>query len=140
MGLWNELAAHQDPQTPFCSMPVSKQPSIDNLGQFATVRVGEVNGFIEGLLNGGHAAALPNRVRQAVTHLSEIGLMMRTVAELAERSSGDPQDPEQLKRTFEHLGVMTGIMELEIHAAVVACAAARTRSDAGRTATGPTRH
>ena len=59
---------------------------------------------------------------------------------LIERTKGEPDDREEIMQTIKHLRVMTGIMETEIHAAVVSCVSARRQGVAGFTAPQATRH
>jgi hypothetical protein len=47
--------------------------------------------------------------------------MMLGVADLVERTAGEPEDRAQIKETIKHLRAMTEIMETEIHAAVLSC-------------------
>ena len=140
MGLWNELSAHQDPKVPFKVMRVPIEPTAANLGNFGMVRSQEAQGFVEGLFNGADEVGLPERAHEAVTHLADIRAMMFGVADLMERTSGEPEDRTQIKETIKHLGVMTEIMETEIHAAVLSCALARMQDFRGVTPPWPTRH
>jgi hypothetical protein len=140
MGLWNELSRHQDPKVPFRVIHVPLEPTAANLGNFGMVRAQEAEGFVEGLFNGEEDADLPERAHEAVTHLGEIRAMMFGVADLIERTSGEPEDREQIKRTIKHLRDMTEIMEAEIHAAVLSCARARTQRLPGLISPWPTRH
>jgi hypothetical protein len=139
MGLWNELSAHQDPKVPFRAIQVPLEPTAANLGNFGLVRGQEAEGFVEGLFNGEEEAGLPKRAHEAVTHLGDIRAMMLGVADLIERTAGEPDDREQIKATIKHLRVMTEIMEAEINAAVLSCAQARMQGLPGLTAPWPTR-
>jgi hypothetical protein len=140
MGLWNELSAHQDPKMPFKAMPVPMEPTAANLANFGMVRGQEAEGFVEGLFNGADEAGLPERAHEAVTHLGDIRAMMLGVADLIERTAGEPEDRAQIKETIKHLRTMTEIMETEIHAAVLACVRSRQQGLPGLTAPWPTRH
>ena len=140
MGLWNEMSSHQDPELPFRAVHVLLEPTAANLGNFGMVRAQEAEGFVEGLFNGEKEAGLPVRAHEAVTHLGEIRAMMFGVSDLIERTSGEPEDREQIKRTIKHLRDMTEVMEAEIHAAVVSCAGARAHGLPGPISPSPTRH
>ncbi|EIZ77090.1 hypothetical protein WSK_4348 [Novosphingobium sp. Rr 2-17] len=140
MGLWNELADHQDPKKPFRATRVPLEPTGANLGNLGMVRAQEVEGFVEGLFNGEEEAGLPERAHEAVTHLGEIRAMMAGVADLIERTRNEPEDRGQIKETIKHLRVMTEIMETEIHAAVLACTRARAQTLPGITTPLGTRH
>ena len=140
MGLWNELSAHQDPKIPFRAMPVPMEPTAANLANFGMIRGQEAGGFVEGLFDGADEARLPERAHEAVTHLGEIRAMMLGVADLIERTAGEPEDRAQIKETIKHLRTMTEIMEAEIHAAVLSCVRARQQGLPGLTAPWPARH
>lgn len=140
MGLWNELAVHQDPKVRFRAMPVPLEPTAANLGNLGMVRGQEAEGFVEGLFNGADEAGLPERAHEAVTHLGDIRAMMLGVADLIERTAGEPENRAQIKQTIKHLRTMTEIMETEIHAAVLSCVRARQQGLPGLTAPWPTRH
>jgi hypothetical protein len=140
MGLWNELADHQDPHKPFRAVRVPLEPTSINLGNMGMVRVQEIEGFVDGLFNGEEEAGLPERAHEAVTHLGEIRAMMGAVADLIARTQGEPEDRAQIKETIKHLRVMTEIMETEIHAAVLSCTAARVQGLPGRAMPWETRH
>lgn len=140
MGLWNELADHQDPKKPFRAMRVPLEPTSINLGNMGMVRAQEVEGFVEGLFNGEEEAGLPERAFTAVTHLGEIRATMEGVADLIERTKHEPDDRAQIKDTIKNLRVMTEIMETEMHAAVLSCTRARTQNLPGLTMPWDTRH
>ncbi|MBJ7254013.1 MAG: hypothetical protein JHD25_04475 [Sphingomonadaceae bacterium] len=140
MGLWNELSAYQDPKIPFRAMPVPMEPTAANLANFGMIRSQEAGGFVEGLFDGADEARLPERAHEAVTHLGEIRAMMLGVADLIERTAGEPEDRAQIKETIKHLRTMTEIMEAEIHAAVLSCVRARQQGLPGLTAPWPARH
>jgi hypothetical protein len=140
MGLWNELADHQDPKKPFRATRVPLEPTSLNLGNLGMVRAQEVEGFVEGLFNGAEEAGLPERAHEAVTHLGGIRVIMAGVADLIERTKDEPEDRGQIKETIKHLRVMTEIMETEIHAAVLACTRVRAQGLPGLTTPWETRH
>lgn len=140
MRLWNELAAHQNPKMPFRAMPVRMEPTAANLANFGMVRGQEAEGFVEGLFNGEDEASLPERAHEAVMHLGDIRAMMLGVADLIERTAGEPEDQAQIKETIKHLRVMTEIMETEIHTAVLFCVRARAQGLPGLTVPWSTRH
>jgi hypothetical protein len=140
MGLWNELATHQDAKKPFRAIRVPLEPTSANLANLGMVRAQEVEGFVEGLFNGEEEAGLPERAHEAVTHLGEIRAMMAGVADLIERTKEEPDDRGQIKETIKHLRVMTEIMETEIHAAVLSCTRARAQGLPGLTVPWETRH
>lgn len=74
MGLWNELAAHQDPTVPFRVIRVPQEPTIAKLGHLGMVRAAEVEGFVEGLFNGEEEAGLPERLMRPSPTWARSGL------------------------------------------------------------------
>ncbi len=75
-GLWNDLTLHQKRSQPFRVSRMPIEPTAANLGQYGLVRLQELDGFIEGLFNGGDAIGLPERAHEAVGHLAELRAMM----------------------------------------------------------------
>jgi len=123
-GLWNDLTRHQKRSQPFRLIRVPMEPTAANLGQYALVRLQELDGFIEGLFNSEEAIDLPERAHQAVGHLSELRAMMAGIFELVSRDP-DSDNRTQLETTFKRLRELTRIMETEIHEAVLSCTRAR---------------
>lgn len=111
MGLWNQLSQHQDPKVPFKAMAVPMTPTAANLRDFGRIRGQEIQGFIEGLFNGAEQARLPERVHEAIAPLEDIKVLMFGVADLMERTAGEPEDHAQIMQTIQHLSTMTKIMD-----------------------------
>jgi hypothetical protein len=140
MGLWNELASHQNPRAPFRATWLPLEPTSANLGNFGMIRAQEVEGFVEALFNGENETSLPERAHKAVTNLGEIRAIMLGVADLIGRTKDEPEDREQIRQTIKNLRDLTGIMEIEIHAAVISCVSARGQGGAGFTKPQATHH
>jgi hypothetical protein len=138
-GLWNDLTRHQKRSQPFRLTRVPMEPTAANLGHCGLIRLEELDGFIEGLFNGEEAIGLPERAHRAVSHLSELRAMMAGICELVSR---DPRadDRTNLETTFKHMRELTGIIETEIHEAVLSCARARRQMLEGILTEKPTIH
>jgi hypothetical protein len=115
------------------------EPSAANLGRYGLIRLEELDGFIEGLFNGEEAIDLPQRAHQAVGHLSELRAMMAGICKLVSR---DPEadDRTNLEKIFTHMRELTGIMETEIHEAVLSCTRGRRQMLEGVRTEKPTIH
>jgi hypothetical protein len=138
-GLWNDLTRHQKRSQPFRLTRVPMEPTAVNLGQYALIRLHELDGFIEGLFNGEEAIDLPERAHQAVEHLSELRAMMTGICELVSRDP-NADDITQVGMTFNDLHELTRIMETEIHEAVLSCTRARRQMLEGVLTARPTIH
>jgi hypothetical protein len=138
MGLWNQLSQHQDPKVPFKAVAMPMTPTAANLRDFGRIRGQEVQGFIVGLFNGAEQARLPERVHEAIAHLEDIEALLFGLADLMERTAGEPEDHAQITQSIQHLSALTEIMETKIHAVVLACTPARGLS--GFTTTWPSIH
>jgi hypothetical protein len=138
-GLWNELTRHQKRSQPFRLTRVPMEPMAADLDHFGRVRLGELDGFVEGLFNGEEEIDLPERAHEAIGHLAEIRAMLSGICE---RVSRDPAsgDRPQLETTFKHLRELTRIIETEIHEAVLSCTRARRQGLVGRPTDKPTIH
>ena len=138
-GLWNDLTRHQKRSQPFRLTRVPMEPPATNLSQYCSVRIQELDGFIEGLFNGQEAIDLPERANRAVGYLGELRAMMAGICELVSR---DPhaESRSQLETTFTHLRELNRIMESEIHEAVLSCTRARRQMLAGIVTQKPTVH
>jgi hypothetical protein len=129
-GLWNSLTKHHSRNSPFRLVRLSLEPTPKNLGVFAQVRRQELEGFVEGLFDGQDRADLPERAHQALGHLGELRAMMAGVEDLVARDI-EAESRTELETTFKHVQELTGIMEVEIHSAVISCAHARRQMDTG---------
>lgn len=133
-GLWNDLTRHQKRSQPFRLTRLAMEPTVLNLGQYALIRLYELDGFIAGLFNGKEAIDLPERAHKAVEYLSELRAMMTGLCELISR------DPKADDITFSDLHELTRIMETEIHEAVLSCTRARRQMLEGVLTARPTIH
>ena len=138
-GSWNGLTRHQKRSQPFRLIRVSMEPTAANLSQFGHIRLGELDGFIEGLFNGAEAIDLPERAHEAVEHLAELRAMMDGPCELVSRDPG-VQYSGQIDGLFKQLRELTRIIESEIHEVVLSCTRARRQMIDGILTAKPTIH
>jgi hypothetical protein len=138
-GLWNDLTRHQKRTQPFRVTRVPMQPTAANLAHYASVRLEELDGFIDGLFGGAEAIDLPERAHMAVGHLTELRAIMAGVSDLMARDPDDASRAE-LEIMFKQLREVTRIMETEMNEAVLSCARARRRMLEGIPTQRPTLH
>lgn len=138
-GLWNGLTRHQKRNAPFRLTRLTMGPSAANLGQYAFIRLQELDGFIQGLFNGENVIDLPERAHQAVGHLTEQRAMMAGICEVISRDQ-NADNLKDVEPTFQHLRELTRIIETEIHEAVLSCTRARRQMLESVHTTRPTIH
>jgi len=123
-GLWNDLTKHQKRSAPFHLVRPNLEPTATDLGRYALIRQQELEGFVEGLFNGGDRIDLPERGHDALGHLGELRAMMAGICDLVARDI-QAESKTTLETTFKHVRSLTRIMETEIHEAVLSCTRAR---------------
>ena len=128
MGFWNQLADFQVPKTRFKAERMPIKPTLANLSNFSLVRAQEIEGFIDGLLNGENEVSVPKEAHDAITQLVEIRSMLLAIVDLVERTKGNYTEQPEIKQLMTHLQVMTVVMEAEIHTIVLACVCARSQN------------
>lgn len=138
-GLWNALTIHQKRGEPFRLVKVPTEPSVANLARLALTRRQELDGFVEGLLDGADEIDLPEKANASLGVLAEMRAIMGGAHDLATRTV-EPADPAQIQETFRHLRELTRIMEREVHAVVLDCTRARRQMIRDATAKAPTFH
>lgn len=130
MGLWNELAQHQQPTRPFHLVQVEVAGTREGLAQLALVRREELDGFLAGLFGQNAYLELPARTQDALKVLSDILGMLAGVHELASKPEKSTTD-DDVGGLLHQIGELTKIADTEIHAAVVACAQERQSRGSG---------
>jgi hypothetical protein len=126
-GLWNSLTLHQKRTEPFRLVKIPVEPTPEGIGVFALIRQQELDGFIEGLLNGEDEIGLPEKAARSLDVLGELRSLVGGAFDFVEGTKDDPVRPEraEVEKTLTHLQKLTPIMEKEIHAVVLHCARAR---------------
>jgi hypothetical protein len=127
MGLWNQLARHQERNAPFRLVRIDIPATREGITRIALIRQEEVVGFIQGLFRKEQDLALPERARRALEALSEAGGLLGGISEVA----GNPTKPasaDDIVQTRRHIRELTKVCEREIHEAVLSCTRARRNS------------
>ena len=118
MGLWNQLARHQERNAPFRLVRIDIPATREGITRIALIRREEVVGFIQGLFGKEQGLALAERARRALEALSEAGGLLGGIYEVA----GDPTKPasaDDILQTRRHIRELTKVCEREIHEAVL---------------------
>ena len=137
MGLWNRLTRHQNRTAPFRLTRVDVKSTSEGISALALMRRQELDGFVDGLFGDEKVLDLPERADRSLSLLAEMRALFAGVAEFTSTNSGRQED---LKTTLNHLRMMTGHAEHEIHSVIIACTLARRQSLASTAATKPTFH
>jgi hypothetical protein len=128
-GLWNNLAEHQSRGRRFRLTPMKLGPTLDNLDLFASVRLEELQGFLDGLTMEGEVIdILPDRAEEAMEALMRMAGLLAAVCAFAATGAASAE-LEDIKATLKHLERLTLLMEAEMHEAVAACTRARLQAD-----------
>jgi len=138
-GLWNQLARHQERNSPFRLMRIHIPATREGLARIALIRKEEVIGFIQGLFGGEEGLAFPKRACRALEALSEAGALFNGVYQV----TSDPTKPvsaEEIVETWSHIRELTKVCEREINEAVLACSNARRQTPSSAPTRKPTLH
>jgi len=139
MGLWNQLARHQERSAPFRLLRIDIPATREGLARIALIRREEVVGFIQGLFGKEQGLALPQRARRALEALAEVGGLFAGVCGVV----ADPIKPasaEDIAQTRLHMRELTKVCEREIHETVLSCTRARRQMLDSVPTTKPTLH
>ena len=139
MGLWNQLARHQERRAPFRLLRIDIPATREGLARIALIRREEVVGFIQGLFGKELGLALPQRARRALEALAEAGGLFAGVCGVV----ADPIKPtsaEDIAQTRFHIRELTKVCEREIHETVLSCTQARRQMLDSVPTTKPTLH
>jgi hypothetical protein len=139
MGLWNQLARHQERNAPFRLMRVETPATREGLARIALIRREEVIGFIQGLFGNEEGLSLPRRACRALEALSEAGGLLGGVYEVASNPT-KPASAEDIVQTQSHIRELTKVCEREINEAVLACSSARRQTPSSKPTRKPTLH
>jgi hypothetical protein len=139
IGLWNQLARHQQRKAPFRLMRVDTPATREGLARIARIRREEVIGFIQGLFGKEEGLALPRRACRTLEALSEAGGLLGGVYEVASNPT-KPASAEDIVQTQSHIRELTKVCEHEINEAVLACSSARRQTSSSKPTGKPTLH
>ena len=140
VGLWNALATHQSDGTPFRLTRLATQAEPEDLRRLCRTRIGELDGFIDGLFGDEEAIELPERAHEALEHLGEITAMLHGIIELLGRQTAPPPSADDVAGTLRNVRELSRIAEQELHAVVPACTRARQHRLATSTMATPRIH
>lgn len=126
-GLWNPLIRHQKRTEPFRLVKMAVEPTPEGLVVFTVTRMQELDGFLEGLLNGKVEVDLPEKAARSMDVLAELRSLFAGTFDLLKITKDDPDRPDkvEVEKTLSNLQRLTPIMEKEIHAVVLDCTRAR---------------
>ena len=140
MGLWNQLARHQERSAPFRLTRLTTAATPQGMQNMARTRRQELDGFVEGFFGPKDVVDIPERAHRGMNTLGEIRALFASV----ENVTSDDETPasafEDIEKMFRHLHEMTKIAEHEMHAVVLSCARARKLILAGLPTKKPTVH
>jgi hypothetical protein len=139
MGLWNQLARHQERSAPFRLTRLTTAATPQGMENMARTRRQELDGFVEGFFGPKDVVDIPERAHRGMDTLGEIRALFASVENVTgdETPAGAFEDVEKMVR---HLHEMTKIAEHEMHAVVLSCARARRQILAGLPTKKPTVH
>ena len=123
-GLWNDLTRHQKRTEPFRLIRRPVEQTRAGLAAYALMRRQELDGFIEGVMNGEEELELPEKATAALDILAELRAMVAGVHRLA-ADEGRAGSEQEMATSLKQLQELTPIIEREMHAAVLACTRAR---------------
>jgi hypothetical protein len=129
MGLWNQLARHQERAVPFRLIRLEVPARREGMAKFARLRREELEGFVDGLFGDKESLDLPERAHKALSVLAEIRGMLEASQVLAEDPT-KPAEPGEIAVTLSQFRELTRIAEHEMHEAVLSCTHARRRAHA----------
>ena len=72
MGLWNRLSVHQEPSRPFRLSRLELPGSPNEITRYATTRLEELEGFVQGLFGDDEAKDLPESAHEALGVLRDV--------------------------------------------------------------------
>lgn len=126
-GLWNPLIRHQKHTEPFRLVKMTVEPTPEGLAVYAVTRMQELDGFLEGLLNGKEDVDLPEQAVRSMDVLAELRGFFAGALNLVQTTKDGPDWPDtgEVEKTLGNLQRLTPIMEKEIHTVVLDCTRAR---------------
>lgn len=124
MGLWNQLARHQERNAPFRLTRIAIPETREGLAHIALIRRDELDGFVEGLFGAEEGLELPERAHHALKSLSEMRAIFDGLHKLA-GNPAKPVSPDDIPQTRRNIRELTKIGEREIHEVVLSCTRAR---------------
>src|SRR5262249_36164642 len=114
MGLWNQLAKHQERGAPFRLTRLTTAAVPQGVENLARIRRQELDGFVEGFFGPKDVVDIPERAHRGMDTLGRIRALFASVENVTrdETPAGAFEDVEKMVR---HLHEMTKIAEHEMH-------------------------
>jgi hypothetical protein len=139
MGLWNQLAKHQERGAPFRLTRLTTAAVPQGVENLARIRRQELDGFVEGFFGSEESVDIPERAHRAMDALGNIRALFASLEDVTkdETRAGALKNAEM---TVRRLHEMTKIAEHEMHAVVLSCVRARKQMLAGLPIKKPTVH
>jgi hypothetical protein len=139
MGLWNQLAKHQERAAPFRLTRLTTAAVPQGVENLARIRRQELDGFVEGFFGSEESVDIPERAHRGMDTLGNIRALFASLEDVTkdETRAGALKNAET---TVRRLHEMTKIAEHEMHAVVLSCARARRQILAGLPTKKPTVH
>jgi hypothetical protein len=139
VGLWNQLARHQERSAPFRLTRLTTAATPQGMENLGRMRRQELDGFVEGFFGSKDILDIPDRAHRGIDTLGKIRALFASVENVTrdETRAGAFEDVEKMVR---HLHEITKIAEHEMHAVVLSCARARRQMLAGLPTRKPTVH
>jgi hypothetical protein len=139
MGLWNRLSRHQQRSSPFRLTRRTMPATREGLATLASMRLQELDGFIEGLFGSKDTLDLPERAHHGLNALAEVRSLFAATRDLAvDETISAPS--KQVETTLRQLRELTKNAEQEINAVVLSCTRARRQMLEEITSKKPTLH
>jgi hypothetical protein len=139
MGLWNQLARHQERSTPFRLTRLTTSATLQGVESLARTRRQELDGFVEGFFGLNESLDIPERAHRGMDTLGNIRALFASLENVSE-VEGDAGALKNAETTVRRLHEMTKLAEHEMHAVVLSCVRARKQMLAGLPIKRPTVH
>lgn len=123
-GFWNRMTQHQSSRNPIRLTRFEVLPTRAALHGLATVRVQELEGFVDGLFGEEPELELPHKAHDAMQRLAEVYAMMAGAAELLSRDEVST-DARELKELLRNLQRLTIAADEQLNRIVQSCQRAR---------------
>ena len=121
MGLWNRLAVHQEPSRPFRLSRLELPSGPDEITSYATTRIEELEGFVEGLFGDNEAMDLPESAHEALGVLRDVPSFFDGYRQFA----AEITTPDKLAETALRMRQLTEASEEQLNTIIRSCGRAR---------------
>ena len=121
--LWNSLTRHKKPSEPFQLVRTPAEPTRAGISAYVLMRCEEVDGFVEGLLNGQDDVYLPEKADTSIEVMGELRTMLGAVHAIATCDTKVSTDRRfvEFSGMLKQLDELTSRVEHEINTVVLSC-------------------